>query len=340
MMPHPSPTTLRILLVENNPADARLVIELFRASPSLAADVRHVTRVADAFRALAEDSYDVVLVDLSLPDGFGVATLPRIRANAPHVPIVVLSGLEDDDAAIAAVHEGAQDYLVKSQIDDAGLLRAVRHAIGRHERMHRIAYFDSLTGLPNRALFRDRLTQELTRSARYGDKAALLFIDLDGLKRVNDAYGHESGDAVLALAGRRIRQGIRSSDIAARHGGDEYTVLLARLARFEDAALVAEKLRRRVSEPHHIGENDLTVGASIGVAVFPLNGTDPEQLMQQADNAMYRAKRHGRNQVVCAASRRIEVCRAAVAVDAPASAERLMVVRDVRAAVAGARPGR
>ena len=292
------PNVLKILLVEDNAADARLVVELLRDCQSVVADVRHVATIAAACEALAEAAFDAVLLDLSLPDGFGIATVRRIRATASHVPIIVLSGDGDEAVAMAAVAEGAQDYLVKSQIDDAGVLRAIRHAIGRHELMHRIAYFDALTGLPNRALFRDGLAQALARAGRYAERMALLFIDLDGFKRINDAYGHESGDAVLCATAGRIRESIRASDVAARYGGDEFVVMLSFIDNRHDAAIVAEKLRCRISAPLEIGGNDVTVGASIGAAVFPDDGRDVDTLTLHADDAMYRAKRRGASAIV------------------------------------------
>lgn len=288
------PAVLKILLVEDNLAEARLVIELFRDCSAVLADVRHVPSIAEACDVLADDAFDVVLLDLSLPDGCGVATVRRIRATALHVPIVVLSGDGDEAAATAAVAEGAQDYLVKSQIDDAGLLRAIRHAIGRHELMQRVAYFDMLTGLPNRALFRDGLTQALARSQRYAEKMALLFIDLDGFKRINDVYGHETGDAVLRAVAGRIRESLRASDVAARYGGDEFTVMLPFIDSDEDGAFVAEKLRRCIAAPLKIDGRDVSVGASIGVALFPEDGRDADTLTLHADDAMYRAKRRGK----------------------------------------------
>jgi diguanylate cyclase (GGDEF)-like protein len=288
------PAVLKILLVEDNLAEARLVIELFRDCTAVLADVRHVPTIAEACDVLADDTFDVVLLDLSLPDGYGVATVRRVRATALHIPIVVLSGDGDEAAATAAVAEGAQDYLVKSQIDDAGLLRAIRHAIGRHELMQRVAYFDMLTGLPNRAHFRDGLTQALARSQRYAEKMALLFIDLDGFKRINDVYGHETGDAVLRAVAGRIRESLRASDVAARYGGDEFTVMLPFIDSDEDGAFVAEKLRKCISAPLEIDGKDVSVGASIGVALFPEDGRDADTLTLHADDAMYRAKRRGK----------------------------------------------
>lgn len=285
------PDVLKILLVEDDIADARLIVELFRDCTAVVADVRHVTTVADACAALADEAFDAVLLDRSLPDGFGIATVRRVRATAPHVPIVVLSGQDDEAAALAAVTEGAQDYLVKSQIDDAGLLRAIRHAVGRHELMHRIASYDPLTGLPNRALFRDGLVQALSRAQRYAEKIALLLIDLDGFKRVNDRYGHETGDFVLRTAAGRIRESLRASDVSARYGGDEFAVMLPFIDSDEDAAFVAEKLRDRISAPLDIDGKDVTVGASIGIALFPEDGRDADTLTLHAVDAMYRAKR-------------------------------------------------
>jgi two-component system cell cycle response regulator len=291
------PTVLKILLVEHNPAEARLVVELFRDCSAVLADVRHVSTIAEACDALADEAFDAVLLDLSLPDGFGIATVRRVRATAPHVPIIVLSGHGDEAAAMAAVTEGAQDYLLKSQIDDAGLLRAIRHAIGRHELMRRIAYYDPLTGLPNRAAFREGVNQALARAQRYAEKMALLFIDLDGFKRINGAYGHETGDAVLRAAADRIRESLRASDFAARYGGDEFAVMLPFIESDQDAAFVAEKLRERISAPLSMEGNDVTVGASIGVALFPEDGRDVDSLTLHADDAMYRAKRRGVNPI-------------------------------------------
>lgn len=297
--PHDAPA-LKILLVEDNPADARLVMELFRENAAQNASLRHAACITDALQALDDEDFDVILLDLSLPDGSGVVTVQRVRASSPHVPIVVLSGLGDEGTAIEAVQEGAQDYLVKSQVDAVTLVRAVHYAIGRHQRMHRIAYYDALTNLPNRILFRDRLHQALLRGRRYGDTIALLFIDLDGFKGINDSLGHEAGDAVLRLAARRMRESVRSSDVVARYGGDEFATMLPALTHAEDAFLTADKLRASIAAPHRIGDRDASVSASIGIALFPRDADDAAGLIQCADDAMYRAKRNGKNQVAFA----------------------------------------
>lgn len=294
------PAPLKLLLVEDHPGDARVLIEQFREGSPDGAQIRHVQRISDALSTLEEEDYDVVLLDLSLPDGFGIAMVQRVRATAPHVPIVVLTGAGDENTAIEAVHEGAQDYLVKPEIDAAGLVRSVRNAIGRQKRMRRIAYYDGLTDLPNRSLFRDRLAQALTRGQRYGDRSALMFVDLDHFKRINDTFGHETGDAVLRVVAERMRECLRTSDVVARYGGDEFTVLLPCLPRYEEAGLVAEKLRARIASAHEIDGNDVSVSASIGVAIAPLDGSDIDALLERADAAMYRAKRQGKNRVVLA----------------------------------------
>jgi two-component system cell cycle response regulator len=282
-------SALEILLVEDNPGDALLVIELIREIEGEAVGVRHVTRLGEALRALEDADFDAVLLDLSLPDAFGVATVQQIRASSPHVPIVVLSG-GDERLAIEAVHEGAEDYVPKMEIAGARLMRALRYAIERHARMHRMAFYDQLTHLPNRALFRDRVARAILRGRRDGDVCAVLFVDLDGFKRINDTFGHDAGDDVLRGVARRMRTALRTTDVAARYGGDEFVVLLPSLRRPEDALIVAEKLRSAIAQPRTVAGRELSVGASIGIALHPRDGADVDGLLLFADAAMYAKK--------------------------------------------------
>ena len=288
-----APAPLKLLLVEDNPSVAQLVIEVVREEEPDAVEVVHVSRLADALAALEGDDFDAILLCLSLPDAFGLETVQRIRANSPHVPIVVLSGT-DERIAIDAVREGAQDFVRKTDVAGAGLIGSVRYAIGRHARMHRIAFFDTLTHLPNRMLFRDRATQAILQARRCGDVFAVLFLDLDDFASVNDVLGHEAGDVVLQGVARRMRGVLRSADIAARYGGDEFAVLLGSLRRPDEAGLVAIKLRAAVAQPQTIGGNEVVVGASIGIASFPRDGEDVDALVQYADQAMYAEKQRGK----------------------------------------------
>ncbi|HKR65245.1 MAG TPA: diguanylate cyclase, partial [Thermoanaerobaculia bacterium] len=157
------------------------------------------------------------------------------------------------------------------------------------------AYHDVLTHLPNRKLFTDRLRHALTRAKRAGKSVAVMFIDIDHFKTINDTLGHTSGDELLLEMSRRLRECVRDDDTVARLGGDEFTIILAELRAADDAMLVAEKILNAVQEPLTIAGMPLVVTASIGISVYPDDGADPESLLRNADSAMYRAKEGGRN---------------------------------------------
>jgi diguanylate cyclase (GGDEF)-like protein/PAS domain S-box-containing protein len=163
------------------------------------------------------------------------------------------------------------------------------------DRIRRLAYFDPLTNLPNRQLFSERMRHALQRAQRHGLLVALLFLDLDQFKYVNDTLGHQIGDRLLAEVGKRLSGLMRAEDSVARMGGDEFTVILEQLNASDDARLVAQKVLDAVSQPMMIDDHALQVSASIGVSLFPDDGQDEETLVKNADVAMYRAKAQGRN---------------------------------------------
>jgi len=174
------------------------------------------------------------------------------------------------------------------------LLNRKAHAL----EMEHLANFDRLTDLPNRTLFRDRLQQAIFRASRRQDSFVLLFMDLDGFKGVNDRFGHNSGDELLVTMGARLTNLIRQSDTVARLGGDEFTVLLGDIADESNGLQVAEKIITVVNQPFVFKGKSVQVGASIGMAVFPEHGSDGETLLNAADQAMYAAKKAGKNRVV------------------------------------------
>ncbi len=165
------------------------------------------------------------------------------------------------------------------------------------EQLLQVALYDNLTGVPNRLLLVERLQLALSRTQREQTKCALLYLDLDKFKQVNDIAGHASGDLLLQQAAQRIQQGIRASDTVARFGGDEFVVLLERIDHVSAAYQVAEKVRLGLSEPFYIAGHQFSVCASIGIAICPEQGTDQQILLQTADRAMYQAKKNGGNQV-------------------------------------------
>ena len=161
--------------------------------------------------------------------------------------------------------------------------------------VEQLAYYDTLTGLPNRSLFGDRLSVALAHANRHRYKLAILFLDIDRFKQINDSLGHTVGDRLLKIVSTRIRSAIREEDTVARFGGDEFTVLIHIIGKIEDAGKIAQKILDALKTPITIDERDFVVTSSIGISVYPLDGADGETLIRNADTAMYRAKDLGRN---------------------------------------------
>jgi len=418
----------RVLLVEDNPGDARLLHEMLKEPSSLKTELKHCSCVGEAESHLVKHLPDVIFLDLGLPDATGLEAVRRMRGAAPRAPVVVLTGLDDELVATQALQAGAQDFLIKGQIDSRGLLRALRYAIERkimeealfvekeraqvtlncigdavvctdlagnitflnavgarmtgwswEEAAHRplpeivrildaesretvpnplemavaqgrtarltsnwilvrrdgfetpiedsvapihdregqatgaviilrdvsaarrmaleivhSAEHDYLTGLPNRTLVNDRINQAILLSSRHGKKVAVLFLDLDGFKHINDSLGHATGDKLLQSIAKRLVDCVRGSDTVSRQGGDEFVVLLSEVEHAANAAITARRMLQAVAEAHSIDQHELHVTTSIGLSVYPDDGPDAETLVKNADTAMYQAKENGR----------------------------------------------
>ena len=296
---------IRVLLVEDNPGDARLLREMLAEAGATQFKLTHVERLQEALMRLSEGGFDVVLLDLSLPDGYGLDIATQVHTGVPSVPIVVLTGLDDETLAVQAVQKGAQDYLVKGQLDPRLLVRAMRYAIERHrllkeleltrQREHYLSHHDDLTNLPNRTLLMDRLRQALTRAPWHKWWVAVLFIDLDRFKRINDTLGHNLGDLLLKEIAGRLIACVRNGDTVARLGGDEFTIILADMAQAQDIPKVVPQILNCFSKSFILEGHETFITASIGISLYPNDGEDPETLLKNADTAMYRAKEEGRN---------------------------------------------
>jgi diguanylate cyclase (GGDEF)-like protein len=301
-MSKPIPT--RLLLIEDNPGDARLLREMLRDQTSHATTMTRVATMTEAEAHLAAHRVDLILLDLGLPDAKGLGAVRQAHAVAPRIPLVVLTGLDDESLALHALQEGAQDYLIKGEIDPRGLMRALRYAIERkvledtaREMTLQIAHsaqHDVLTGLPNRMLLNDRITQAIALAPRHLKQVAVLFLDIDGFKHINDSLGHPIGDRLLQSVATRLVDCVRASDTVSRQGGDEFIVLLSEAEQWEDAAMLAKKMLLAVAEAHTVDLHDLHVTMSIGVSIYPDDGADAETLIKNADTAMYQAKENGR----------------------------------------------
>ena len=412
-----------ILLIEDDSLEAGLIRDEIATFPRTSARVEHVQRLLVGIGRLAEQRYDVVLLDLNLPDGSGIESLHRVRAAAPNVPVVILTNMEDQEAAVAMVAEGAQDYVVKRHITSELLRRSIRYAIARQEaeaslraseeryalavagardgiwdwdllrgevhfsprwfemlhlqggdelsvpatwfdRVHpedqvgldqalnahlrgdspylehefrmrngvgqaiwtlcrgvairdatgratRIAgsltdisdrklaearlvhevLHDTLTGLPNRTLFLDRLGLTLKQQRRDPKRTfAVLFLDLDGFKTINDSLGHAAGDELLIEFGKRLSMFLRPGDSVARLGGDEFAILLTDISGINEATRVAERIHDLLSLKFVIGDKEVYATASIGIALSEPKYERPGDMLRDADMAMYRAK--------------------------------------------------
>ena len=418
--------TIKILSVEDNPGDARLLQEVLKSAKSVQFEWLHAANLADAVQKLAEVHFDVILLDLSLPDSFGLATLAKIRERTADVPIVIMTGLDNEQVSLDALGKGAQDYLVKGQVDSHTLSRVIRYAIQRkqvedalrdseeryvlavkgsndgvwdwnlkanqvyysarwkeilgysdeeigdspEEWMSRVheedidlvkaniqehlknltpylrieyrmldkqgnvrwvltqglatrdaqgasyrmagsqtdvtdrkqaeekliynAFHDPLTGLPNRLLFISRLERALQRLERVPNYLfAVLFLDLDRFKIVNDSLGHALGDELLVSACRRLEKCVRKVDTLARIGGDEFLILSDHIKNVSDTIRIAERIRAELENPFDLGGHEVFTRASIGIAVSSLDYKKPEEMIRDADTAMYYSKSLG-----------------------------------------------
>jgi diguanylate cyclase (GGDEF)-like protein len=293
-----------VLLIEDSPGDVLLLRQMLNEQISFDTEVVHLTCMREAEAYLAAGAVDIIVLDLGLPDAQGLEAIRRAHAAAPGTPLVVLTGLDDESVAVQALQQGAQDYLIKGQIETRGLRRALCYAIERKKMegtalamallMAHSAEHDFLTGLPNRMLLNDRISQAIALAMRHKKSVAVLFLDLDGFKHINDSLGHPTGDKLLQSIAACLVKCIRGSDSVSRQGGDEFVVLLLEIDRAEDAAITARRMLEAVAKSHFVDQHDLHVTASIGISIYPTDGLDADTLIKNADTAMYQAKENGR----------------------------------------------
>ena len=418
-----------LLLIEDDPGDTTLVRLALRHTRFGSFQIERAATLTAGIERLSKGGIGAVITDLSLPDSDGMETIDRLLAAASRVPILVLSGSDDQEIASQSLQHGAQDYFAKDKLDGDSLSRALRNMIDRkmaedalfiekeraqvtlnsigdavlctdssgnvtylnrvaekltgwsweeasgrpfanvlrlidgvtrqpsqnpmdvaivldktvdlssncilvrrdgsesaiedsaapiHDRdgrctgavivfhdvtvarsiaqqMAHSAQHDFLTGLPNRMLLADRLTQAIAMANRSHDKVAVLFLDLDGFKHVNDSLGHSLGDKLLKTVGDRLQAAVRKSDTVSRHGGDEFVILLSSIQQSEDSLNRVKDVISKVILPYSIDGHDLHLSVSIGISIYPDDSDSAEQLIQDADNAMYHAKEQGNN---------------------------------------------
>jgi diguanylate cyclase (GGDEF)-like protein len=290
--------SLSVLLIEDNAGDRRLA-EVALREAGRDASIRCAVRSAEsltlglAYLAKTDIPFDAILLDLGLPDSIRLEGLRAIRSANTSVPIIVLTGLSDLGLASEALKFGAGDYLEKSEIQPRSLLRAIRYAIERKKaeaELVRLAHTDSLTGLLNRRAFFDQLENALVQSRRSELACAVILLDIDRFKEINDVFGHKTGDEMLLAVSACLRAQLRETDSIARIGGDEFAVVATNLKSAGAAMEIAEKIVRGVDAIEELNEIRIEVSVSVGISVFPLDNSSADVLVSHADMAMYKSK--------------------------------------------------
>jgi len=290
----PPQKTMKVLLVEDDPAlpdaiQAMLLVGSRRTEFTLV----HADRLRAALQLLSEDGVDVVLLDLKLPDSQGIASVRRLRAEAPEVAIVVLTGTDDEEMVLQAVRAGAEDYLVKGHVDSSAVVRAILSAAERRQminRLLRMSLTDELTGLHNRRAFQALAEQQVKLAARHGLHLALFFADINGFKLINDSLGHGEGDRALIETARLLQYCFRASDIIARWGGDEFAVLAVGCSA-EGAEGLLGRLMEGVRRDSDSRDRAYELSIAVGIAHYdPAAPSSLEALLHRADEAMYQQK--------------------------------------------------
>lgn len=299
---------MKILLVDDDKVDRALVIRALKKS-NLDVQITEAITVDQGLEMYSSNAYDVVLVDYQMPQRNGLDMIVELRRESKDnsTAIVMMSSSEDEQLSLDSIHAGAQDFLLKSEISSARLKRALLQASTRFElekklystyqTVKSLAETDSLTGLSNRYFFDESLKQVLAINNRSKKKVALLLFDLDDFKMVNDSFGHDVGDILLKKVVARIKGCLRGSETFARLGGDEFAIMLGNLDSSDQAGQVARRIISVLYKPFDIASTSIKATLSLGISLFPDNGKTSEELFKNADIAMYRAKKNGRNQI-------------------------------------------
>ncbi len=284
---------VRILLIEDDEDDYLLTRELLRDVFGQNLLLKWVQSWRNAQDLIFEGGYDVVIIDYRLGERNGLELVREAVQLGGNAPFIVLTGEGSRDIDLEAMRAGATDYLVKGEITAPLLDRSIRYAIERHRaerRLTEMAQIDQLTGLANRYRFRDFFDRSIARADRQGHSIALMLVDLNRFKAVNDTYGHAAGDLLLQEIARRLLRSVRPSDMVARLGGDEFTIVMNDITDVEVLTYTARRILDEVARPVSIGNCNVDVGATIGIAVYPHDATSGDALIVSADTAMYSGK--------------------------------------------------
>ena len=304
---------LQILLADGQAEDADRLRSILTRGEAPRCLVAHAPSLNEALQYLARSAVDAILLSLPLPDAYQLEALERVQRAAPDTPIIILSDHEDSAEERTVLYKGAQDYLIKDDLDRPLLVRTIRHAIERHKvkreleelaqrmreatvHLEQLCLVDPLTDLLNRRGLDQILSNEMQRAQRHGAELLVMLVDLDDFKQFNDTYGHATGDAILREIATRLRVSVRATDYIARIGGDEFMILLPDTKPAEGHR-VAQKLRLAVGHAAiAVASGTLTVTASIGVTTIA-RATSITELLSQCRQALASSKQAGKNRI-------------------------------------------
>ncbi len=294
-----------ILIVDDREANVSLLQQILSEDGyTRAATTTNSLEVCTLHR---KNRYDLIVLDLQMPgmDGFEVMEGLKADASDDYLPVIVLTA--QPAQKLRALQAGARDFIskpfeladVRTRVHNMLEVRLLYKKLENYTRvLEQKTLHDSTTGLPNRDLFDDRLTQAIALAKRHTWMLAVMFIDLDRFKCINDTHGHAVGDGVLKEVAKRLLQHAREEDTVCRNGGDEFLYLLMNPRGSENIERIVGTLLKTIGQPIDVGDLQSVITASIGIAIYPGNGNNGEQLIKNADVAMYRAKKHARGFVL------------------------------------------
>lgn len=296
---------LSLLLIDDDELDRHAITRTLRKSP-VPCEVAYAETAAAGLEMASSKKFDAILLDYRLPDDNGLQVLRTLRGGTyDGVAVVMLSRYENESLAEQCLEAGAQDFLLKDEVNSRHLTRVVMQARQRFQIEERLRYsleqvrnlseHDALTGLMNRRGFERSLEAQLARARRRDGRLAILLLDLDDFKSINDTLGHDAGDQLLVEVAHRLRLIARDGDLLCRLGGDEFVVMMTSFDHDEQAIVLADRINATLREPIFIGATEQTITTSIGIAVLGNTTDNAADLLKYADLAMYQAKLDGRN---------------------------------------------
>ena len=292
----------KVLIVDDQEANVILLERMLRGAGYVS--ITSTMDPGEVCELHLKNRYDLILLDLQMPrmDGFQVMEALKEIETDGYLPVLVITA--QSGHRLRALASGAKDFISKpfdlmevtTRIHNMLEVRLLYKQLDHYSRaLESLALHDALTGLPNRRLLMDRLSLAIAHARRNKTTMAVMYLDLDGFKQINDTLGHDAGDTLLSMVAARLVAAVRQEDTVARLGGDEFVIALWELSHADDVAKLASKVIQAVSQPFSIQGRGVSMTVSVGVGIYPAHGEEVETLMKSADLALYEAKRTGKN---------------------------------------------